>query len=171
MAFLGRRVAAGWLAVAFGLGIGAVAMSAAAAAQDAAALRAGKRVFASLAVCADCHGWAGDGVGNPRAPRGPSLRATQLSREQIQEVVQCGRPGTAMPHHYRNAYTDDRCYGATAEDLGDQTPPAGKFLSEKQIGNLMDYLMANVVGHPATATKAECEDYFGAGAAACATYN
>ncbi len=135
---------------------------------DSAEVKAGKRVFATVAVCADCHGWAGDGVGNPRAPRGPSLRATQLTRDQILEVVKCGRPGTAMPHHDRNAYTDKRCYDATAEDLGDQTPPAGKPLSDKQLANLMEYLMAKVVGR-GEPTHQECEDYFGKGAGACRT--
>ena len=37
-------------------------------------------------------------------------------------TIQCGRPGTPMPHFDRFAYTDKRCYDMTAKDLGDSVP-------------------------------------------------
>src|SRR5215831_20420757 len=54
----------------------------------------GKEIFKSKAVCQYCHKWdaSGDqGYGGNAL----SLRATQLTPEQLTEVVKCGRPGTA----------------------------------------------------------------------------
>lgn len=149
--------------------VGLFGLAAPALAQDEASIRTGQRAYSATAVCASCHGWAGDGEGDPRAPNGPSLRATTLTRDQIREVVLCGRPGTQMPYHDRNAYTDDRCYGADREALGDQVPPAGKFLREAQVDALLDYLEARVVGHGAI-TREECVAYWGDGAAVCGQY-
>ncbi len=58
----------------------------------------------------------------PFGGHGASLRMTQLTRDQIRMTIQCGRPGTPMPHFDRFAYTDKRCYDMTAEDLGDTVP-------------------------------------------------
>ena len=148
---------------------GLLGFGGAALAQDDASIRTGQRAYGTTAVCASCHGWAGDGEGDPRAPNGPSLRTTQLNRDQLREVVLCGRPGTQMPYHDRNAYTDDRCYGATRDDLGDQVPPAGKFLRETQVEALLDFLEARVVGH-GEITAEECVAYWGDGAAVCNQY-
>ncbi len=83
----------------------------------------GQKIWQDKAGCNYCHGWAGDGVGGFHHPgHAPSLRATELTRDQIRETIQCGRPGTSMPHFDRFAYTDKRCYDMTAADLGDQKP-------------------------------------------------
>jgi hypothetical protein len=75
----------------------------------------GQKIWQDKAGCNYCHGWAGDGVGGFHHPgRPPSLRATELTRDQIRVTIQCGRPGTAMPHFDRFAYTDKRCYDMTA---------------------------------------------------------
>lgn len=136
-----------------------------AAAQDEAQIKAGQRIY-KRANCAGCHGWAANGEGNPRAPNGPSLRITQLDREGVYEVVQCGRLGTGMPSHDRKAYKDDRCYGGTAEDFGDDIPPPGKSIRAPEIEKLVAYLFATVVGR-AEITLAECEAYWGVGAGGC----
>jgi hypothetical protein len=79
----------------------------AAAAQDAGA---GERIWAGKAECPQCHGWAGDGFAHNQGAS--SLRKTRLARDRIRETIQCGPPGTLMPHFDRFAYTDKRCYFA-----------------------------------------------------------
>ena len=102
-------------------GLIAVGVATSAAAQDVAD---GERIWKTKAGCPQCHGWAGDGFPSGFHSEGnaPSLRETQLTRDQIRETIQCGRPGTPMPHFDRFAYTDKRCYGMTAADLGDLEP-------------------------------------------------
>src|ERR1700720_1945229 len=87
-------------------------------AEEARLLEFGKEIFKSKAVCQYCHKWdaSGDqGYGGNAS----SLRKTQLTPEQLTEVVKCGRPGTGMPYHDRFAYTDKRCYGYSREEMGD----------------------------------------------------
>lgn len=141
-----------------------------AAAQDEAQIRRGKLIFANKATCSFCHGWAGDGDGQPRSDQGPSLRATELNAEQIREVVQCGRPDTGMPYHDRFAYTDQRCYGMTGEELGNDKPTmADATLQRAEIDAVVVYIMAKVHGR-GEITLAECVEFWGEGAAGCAAY-
>ena len=64
------------------------------------------------ADCQFCHGINGDGRGDPRSPgRAANLRETRLNREQLIEVIACGRPGTEMPH-----------FGLGGKDLGTNAP-------------------------------------------------
>jgi mono/diheme cytochrome c family protein len=59
----------------------------------------GERLFRDKADCQFCHGIDGDGRGDPRSPgRAANLHNTHLNREQLIEVIACGRPGTEMPH-------------------------------------------------------------------------
>src|SRR5579884_2388085 len=60
-------------------------------AEEARLIEFGKEIFKSKAVCQYCHKWdaSGDqGYGGNAL----SLRATQLTPEQMTEVVKCGRP-------------------------------------------------------------------------------
>ena len=76
-----------------------------------------------------------------------SLRTTQLTRDQIRMTIQCGRPGTPMPHFDRFAYTDKRCYDMTAQDLGDSVPDrAAVTLQSYEIDALADYIAAKIKG-------------------------
>ena len=149
-----------------------VGLPAAASAQevDAKTLSRGKRAFKTGAFCANCHGWAGDGQGNPRAPNGPSLRITELDRESLIEVIACGRPGAEMPYHDRRAYSDERCYGATADDFGKDVPPPGRYIARRDIEAVADYILVKVKGL-GEVTKDECIDYWGPTARICARYN
>src|SRR5260370_14191785 len=101
-------------------------------AEEARLIEFGKEIFKSKAVCQYCHKWdaSGDqGYGGNAL----SLRVTQLTPEQLTEVVKCGRPSTGMPYHDRFAYTDKRCYGYTREQMGKDMPPAGNdFLSHRE---------------------------------------
>jgi mono/diheme cytochrome c family protein len=64
----------------------------------------GQRIWSQKAQCPQCHGWAGDGNGGLHsAGLAASLRGTQLSRDEIRMTIQCGRPGTPMPHFDRFA--------------------------------------------------------------------
>src|SRR5215831_16398177 len=93
----------------------------AAAAQD---VSFGQRLFQEKADCQFCHGVDGDGRGDPRSPgRAPDLHKTRLEREQLIEVIACGRPGSEMPHFDKYAYEDRNCYGLTVAQLGDKVPP------------------------------------------------
>ena len=57
-------------------------------------------------------------VTHVRPDRAANLRETRLNREQLIEVIACGRPGTEMPHFDKYAYEDTDCYGLKGKDLG-----------------------------------------------------
>jgi hypothetical protein len=134
----------------------------------------GQQIWHDKADCNFCHGWAGDGgagtSGFHHEGNAPSLRKTQLTRDQIRMTIQCGRPKTAMPHFDRFAYTDKRCYGVTAAQLGDMTPQRGQTtLQADEIDALADYVAAKIKG-AGPVTKAECIAYFGAAAQRCDSF-
>ena len=135
----------------------------------------GRRLFLQKAQCQYCHGWAGDGAGEPQSNGGgANLRESKLTRDQLVEVILCGRPATPMPRFDEDAYSDDRCYGVTEKDLtekglGAQVPslPPGGTLRKREAEAVADYLLAKVIGRGAV-TREECEEVFGADARACA---
>jgi hypothetical protein len=142
----------------------------AAVAQDDVAL--GQAIWKDKAACPLCHGWAGDGLASGFHNQGGApLRRTQLTRTQIRMTIQCGRPGTAMPHFDRFAYTDKRCYGMTEKDLGNLVPDrAATTLQTWEIDSVADYVAAKVKG-AGPVTRAQCFAFFGRGAEAeCAKY-
>ncbi len=101
----------------------------------------GQRLFRDKADCQFCHGVDGDGRGDPRSPgKAPDLRATRLDREQLIEVIACGRPGSEMPHFDKYAYEDKGCYGMAAADLGKMVPPDphSTSLTKREIEALVD---------------------------------
>ena len=129
----------------------------------------GKHVF--RVACAGCHKWHGNGGGGYGGDA-LSLRKTQLTRDQIVEVVSCGRPGTGMPYFLRDAYEDKHCYGGISrQDLGNAplaTAPSG-FLRPKEIDAVADYAMADVKGK-GEPTYAQCTEFFGEGSRVCNVY-
>lgn len=131
----------------------------------------GQRIWANKAGCQDCHGWAGDGVGSFHAPKGASLRNTQLDRNSIRLTIQCGRPGTPMPYFDRFAYTDKRCYGMTAAEVGDAMMPnrSPTTLQTYEIDALADYVAQKIKG-AGPVTRGQCTEYFGHAAARCDAY-
>jgi hypothetical protein len=146
----------------------AAGVAMAAAAQDVAD---GERIWKTKAGCPQCHGWAGDGLASGfESPGGLPLRKTQLTRDQIREVIQCGRPGTPMPHFDRFAYTDKRCYDMTAEDLGNlEAIRAEITLQPFEIDAVADYVATKIKG-AGPVTRAECTEYFGETGAECNKY-
>jgi mono/diheme cytochrome c family protein len=109
----------------------------------------GQRLFQDKADCQFCHGIDGDGRGDPRSPgQAANLHKTILNREQLIEVIACGRPGTEMPHFDKFAYEDKSCYGRTAAEFGSDTPhdPHSTSLTKREIEAVADYIIAKFVG-------------------------
>ena len=134
--------------------------------EEARTIEYGKDVFKVKATCQFCHKWdaSGDqGYGGIAL----SLRKTQLTPEQLAEVVKCGRPGTGMPYHDKFAYTDKRCFGLTRADLGKDMPPAGnEFLQPREIDAVVKYLFARAVGR-GESTYEECVEFWGTDTREC----
>jgi mono/diheme cytochrome c family protein len=131
-----------------------------------------RRLYLDKAQCSYCHGWAADGAGEPQSNGGAaSLRQSHLNREQLIEVIMCGRPATPMPHFDESAYTDKRCYGMTEAELGAQAPalPPGATLQKREAEAIADFLLAKVIGR-GPITREECEEMFGDGARRCGGY-
>jgi len=140
------------------------------AAQTSADIGLGKRLYQEKATCGFCHGWAGDGAGDPLSEgKAANLRETKLDHDQLVETIRCGVPGgTAMPHFDKFAWTEgENCFGMTGAEVGDKKPRAPTAdLSKREIAAIVAYLEAKVVGKGAP-TVAECEEFFGAGAPLC----
>ena len=124
-------------------------------------ISAGKELFQSKGSCLFCHGWAGDGHGDPHSPgNGANIRHTRLSRAELFEVISCGRPGTAMPHFDAYAYSEDPCYGIQGTIPSTVIPPnPPRSLQPREINAIIDYLLANVIGK-GPPTRAECVEFF-----------
>jgi cytochrome c553 len=109
----------------------------------------GDRLFHEKADCQFCHGPDGDGHGDPRSPgKAADLHETILNRDQLVEVISCGRPATEMPHFDRYAYEDDKCYGMLKKDVGKDIPPDPHStpLSRHEIEAVADYILATFKG-------------------------
>lgn len=134
----------------------------------------GRRLYQDKAQCPYCHGWAGDGAGEPQSSGGAAnLRESKLTREVIIEVISCGVPGKAMPRFDDAAYAEKRCYGGASEaDVGADLPPLppGAVLQRREIEALADFLLARIVGR-GPITREECMEALGERAArTCAQY-
>jgi mono/diheme cytochrome c family protein len=132
----------------------------------------GRRLYLDKAQCGFCHGWAADGAGEPQSNGGAAnLRESHLNREQLVEVILCGRPGTPMPRFDEQAYTDYRCYGVNEAEAGPMMPalPPGSTLRKREAEAIADYLLAKVIGR-GPVTRQECEEAFGPGARSCSQY-
>ncbi|MGH6914535.1 MAG: c-type cytochrome [Geminicoccales bacterium] len=139
-----------------------VALGSALAASDAAL---GKRVYRK-ANCVGCHKWHGGGGGG-YGGAALSLRATPLDAEGIREVVRCGRPGTRMPYHDRDAYKGAGCYGMTKAELGHDAPSkAAIFLRAEEIDAVVAYVITNLKGK-GEPTYEDCVAFWGAGERQC----
>jgi hypothetical protein len=94
----------------------------------------GRCLFQDKADCQFCHGIDGDARGAPQLPdRAANLHTTILDRDQLIEVIACGRPGTEMPHFDKYAYEDTNCYGVSGAQLGNEFPhdPHSKSLTRR----------------------------------------
>ncbi len=137
-------------------------------AQKSGDLAEGKRLF--RINCAGCHKWHGAGGGGYGGDA-LSLRKTRLDRAQIIETVSCGRPGTGMPYHLRDAYGDGTCYGLHEKDVvgNGMVLAANNFLRPSDIAAIADYVLAEVKGR-GEPNYQECLAFFGAGSRVCDIY-
>lgn len=121
-----------------------------------AQMTGGERIYFEKGGCNQCHGRNGDGVGDDAREHGANFRESNLDKETIIEIVSCGIPGTNMPYFEKFSYTDDRCYGMTAEDVGADKPqsPITTFLAKRDIAAVADYILENFVGKGPVDAKA-----------------
>jgi hypothetical protein len=137
------------------------------AAEDIAA---GLRIYRQKADCQACHGWAGDGRKmDSQMPDGANLRATKLDRDKLIVAIRCGMPGRSMPAFDRLAYSDGRCYGMTQaalKKLGTTLPDPAATLQPREIEQVVDFLLAKVVGKGAM-DRAACIEFWGSAIEAC----
>jgi mono/diheme cytochrome c family protein len=111
--------------------------------------------------CSECHGAFGNGEKErDEAPTGANLRQTRLDDATIAETIRCGRPGAGMPSFDAGAYKERGCYGQPAGAAPDDLYPPGRILSAQEIGDVVTYLRARVVGKRAV-TPQECAYYYG----------
>jgi Cytochrome C oxidase, cbb3-type, subunit III len=124
------------------------------------------RIFKS-ANCMGCHKWSGIGGGG-YGGAAANLRATQLTPQQIEETVRCGRPGTGMPHFQADAYDDGRCYGLKKADLpSDKMPPEPDHpLRAEEIKVVAEYVVISIKGKGAP-DLAQCQAFFGTRSRVC----
>src|SRR5467141_475173 len=109
----------------------------------------GQRLYQDKADCKFCHGPDGDGRGDPRSPgKASNLHKTTLNRDQLIEVIACGRPASEMPHFDKYAYEDSDCYGLKGKDLGNDAPrdPHSTPLTRREIEAVADYVIKTFVG-------------------------
>ncbi len=135
-----------------------IACSTAGHAQDEAKQKAGLSVWRSSG-CSECHGAFANGEKErDEAPNGANLRQTRLDDATIAETIRCGRPGAGMPSFVPDAY-DHGCYGQPPGPPPDDLYPAGVSLTTQQIGDVVAYLRARIVGKRAV-TPEECAWYY-----------
>ena len=148
--------------------IALASMTTRAAAQSADPADVGKAVF-KRANCVGCHKWHGNGGGGYGGDA-LSLRKTDLTKDQIMETVQCGRPGTGMPFFERGAYDSEKCYGMDRKQVGAQIPPeANVFLRPEDVSAVADYVIGHIKGR-GEPTYSECTDFFGTTSHVCDIY-
>ncbi len=129
--------------------------------QDTAKVKAGLETWQSSG-CSDCHGPFADGNrDDDDYPQGANLRTTRLEAAGIEMMIRCGHPGTGMPSFDPGAYTERACYGRPLGARPDDLQPTPRPLSLDEIGALIAYLEARIVGH-GKVTREECLAYFGA---------
>jgi hypothetical protein len=117
------------------------------------------------AGCITCHKW--HGMGGPGYGGTPiNFRESFLDREQLIEVVACGRPGTGMPYHNRDAYKKYDCYeGMTLEEMDEEDRPGRSraILTVRQIKHVSEFILEHFEGRDNTLVRADCEIFFGTG--------
>ena len=114
--------------------------------------------------CMGCHSWHGKGGGHGAAV---SLRNTELTLNEIINVIKCGRPGTGMPYFLRKAYKEEKCYDTTFKDYDETYRPVSsqKFLSSKQI-EAVSIFVSEVLQNKKL-DKNYCEYFYEKGSKAC----
>jgi mono/diheme cytochrome c family protein len=120
-------------------------------------------------ACAGCHKWHGAGGGG-YGGAALSLRKSELTKEQIVEAVNCGRPATGMPYHARGAYDTVKCFDSLKADMGSNMPPeAAAYLRAAEVEAVAIYVVQHLQGK-GEPTLEECTAFFGSASRACDVY-
>ena len=119
--------------------------------------------------CMGCHSWHGNGGGGYGA--GVSLRTSELSIEEIINVIKCGRPGTGMPYFNKKSYKSEKCYDTFIDDYDNNYRPVSskKFLNPRQIEAVSLFVKEVLQGKKLS--KLYCESFFNAGSKVCSKLN
>lgn len=135
------------------------------------ALARGLKYYRDIANCKFCHAWNGVGSRVEGEPIPASLVKSELTRDQLIEVVACGRIASGMPNHLRGSYTAEHpCYGLTKDDVDRKEMPRRPFaqLTGEQIEDLVTYVQAVYQGKEMTYEG--CAAYFERDAPQCARF-
>jgi cytochrome c551/c552 len=115
------------------------------------------------AGCITCHKW--HGMGGPGYGGTPiNFRENFLTRDQLIEVIACGRPGTGMPYHIPQAYKDYECYeGMVLDDFEEEDRPGASrnVLSFRQVKSVAEFIIDHFEGRDDTLMKSDCQIFFG----------
>lgn len=115
------------------------------------------------AGCITCHKW--HGMGGPGYGGTPiNFRENFLTREQLIEVIACGRPGTGMPYHIPEAYGSYDCYeGMTLEEMeaSDRPGKSRSVLRYRQVKQVAEFIIDHFEGRDDTLRTEDCEIFFG----------
>jgi mono/diheme cytochrome c family protein len=134
------------------LTVAAIALTCATAAfaQSEDKVKAGVTAWRN-AGCAECHGAFANGEKErDESPTGADLRRARLTADELKLTIRCGRPGTGMPSFEEGV---SGCPGG----VGDY--PTSTKLSAEEIGNVVAYLQARIIGK-GKITKQECLLYY-----------
>lgn len=121
----------------------------------------GVRLYKTVG-CMACHKWHGMG-GSGYGGTPINMRETFLDRDQLIEVIACGRPGTAMPAYHKRAYRGYDCYdGLTEAGLADSMPGRPMVpLTHRQIVYLAEFILEHFKGRSNEVEEADCRIFFG----------
>ncbi len=148
--------------------VGALCIAAGQGAAQNGHAESGKQVY-ERANCVGCHKWSGVGGGG-YGGAALSLRETQLSVDDVVEIVTCGRPGTGMPHFTPDPYAAGACYGLKADDVKGIMPPnANVMLHREDIQDVAHYVV-DVIKGKGEPTLADCVTFFGDASRVCDVY-
>ena len=93
--------------------------------------------------CTTCHGGVGQGGGGDENPAGPNLHQSDLTRDELREMIACGRG--EMPFNLAGAYFEVSCYGIPVGAVPEGFQGGARFSAE-DLDLLVDFLMTFVLG-------------------------
>ncbi len=148
---------------------------------EEALIEAGMRIYKTDgANCEHCHYWSGRGWQHNQLysavpAGGPSLVDSKMTREQMVEMIACGRygEGSIMPMYRGEAWTRERpCWGQVAADIKAplQKPLWGyRMLSYDEINAVVAYIQAVYQGNGMS--RDWCRKFFPGTPRACEAMN
>ncbi len=121
--------------------------------------------------CMGCHSWDGKGGGGYGGGAGVSLRKSDLTYDEIVNIVKCGRPGTGMPYFFKASYLKEKCYDTDISDYNENFRPISSktYLNMRQIKAVSAFVKNILIGK--SLDKNYCENFFKKGSRVCEKLN